>query len=158
MGSNHRQLVLETSALPTELQTCLFISIEFFCYISKFWIHVLFATEFFYLDFYNPSSNKGKNLIPHPNTMDTIRWGKLSGNLYHILRFWALLCFCVLTYSVEFTQQKSFGFFITFFFYWGRYRIWTYVSGFADRCLTTRPTDLLVSPMGLEPMTPKLKV
>ena len=77
------------------------------------------------------------------------------------------------------------------YFFWGRYRIWTCVSGFADRCLTTRPTDLnilsihrlpqlrwdhrvlgpvfsfypwiklfdrVVSPMGLEPMTPKLKV
>ena len=43
--------------------------------------------------------------------------------------------------------------------YWGRYRNWTYVDSFADYRLnhsTNRP--YYVSPTGIEPMTPSLKV
>jgi hypothetical protein len=65
----------------------LFISIGFFCCISKFYTLAPFDKEFFYLGFYNPSYSSDRNSIPHPNTMDTIRLEKLSGNPYHIVIF-----------------------------------------------------------------------
>ena len=79
------------------------ISTEFFCCTSMFCTHVLFATEFFCLGFYNLFSSMDKNLILHPNTGDTIHSKRLCGNPYHILQNQVLLCFCVLTCSISFT-------------------------------------------------------
>jgi hypothetical protein len=79
------------------------ISTEFFCCTSMFCTHVLFATEFVCLGFYNLFSSMDRNLILHPNTGDTIHSKRLSGNPYHILQNQVLLCFCVLTYSISFT-------------------------------------------------------
>ena len=86
------------------------ISTEFFYCTSMFCTHVLFATEFFCLGFYNLFSNMGRNFILHPNKEDTIRLGKVCDNLYHIPQILIYFFFCFLTYSIELVNRNHLSF------------------------------------------------
>jgi hypothetical protein len=88
----------------------------FFCCTSMFCTHVLFATEFFCLGFYNLFSSMDRNLILHPNKEDTIRLGKVCDNLYHIPQILVYFFFCFLTYSIDLVNRShlSFSYFCFF--------------------------------------------